>query len=586
MYNKHKGKQRKMAKFIPVGQTGDYHGSVGEMMVYDAFKKLSDDFIVFYSVRWGEEKFGRKYRNGEADFLVFDPRRGFLVIEVKTGGIERNSDGAWFVITHNGERKPLNYSPLDQAWRSVKRFRDILDESRNETIRRYEIKPTVWFPKLKSLNLRDSLPSEYQPANTFSEEDLELAPAAIERAFSRNSMPVIVDNPPRALVEEVIKTFAPTFNLVPSLQSDIKEKDFLFNQLTSEQATLLDYLGEQKIAGIHGVSGTGKTMIALECARRLPSDENILFLCFNRLLLNHLNDNYAAEMPNVTFTSLNRLYARARGTEIAETDEITDFLLGEYMDNFEYRHIIIDEGQDFAADHLDILIDAIRATGGYFYVFYDRNQIVHYITNGDESTLEWLKKLDCRLILHKNCRNTFEIAKAAYAPVGIENVILANHISGDKPCLNNYSNVESAINGIADTIRFYTEKGFRRDQITILTLKTLSKSILSDRDSINGYRLAVDGDGGGILFTTARKFKGLESDVVIVIDIDEKSFEDEKARCVFYVASSRAKHCLTYIASLSDGDMKKIVTDLGTEPGNNPRKALSDLLNIQIEQID
>ena len=98
--------------------------------------------------------------------------------------------------------------------------------------------------------------------------------------------------------------------------------------------------------------------------------------------------------------------------------------------------------------------------------------------------------------------------------------------------------------------------------------------------------LERDGEGDGILFTTARKFKGLESDVVIVIDIDEKSFADNKAKCVFYVASSRAKHCLTYIADLTDDDMQQIVSDLGAEPGNNPQKALSETLNIQIEQID
>ena len=366
---------------------------------------------------------------------------------------------------------------------------------------------------------------------------------------------------------------------------EIREKDFLFNQLTREQATLLDYLGEQKIAGIHGPSGSGKTMIALECARRLPSDENILFLCFNRLLLNYLIENYADEMPNVTFTSLNRLYAQAKGTEIAKEEEITDFLLEEYMDNFEFRHVIIDEGQDFAADHLDILIDAIRATGGYFYVFYDRNQLVHYLSNKDESTLDWLKKLDCRLVLHKNCRNTYEIATTAYAAVDISEVTLAEHINGDKPCMNNYTNEKQAISGIADTIRFYTERGFKRSQITILTAKTLSKSILTGEESVGGYRLSVDGNGDGVLFTTARKFKGLESDVVIVIDIDGDTFKDDKSKSVFYVASSRAKHCLTYISILDDDDKAKLVADLGAHPSNNPSGDLSQLLNIQISEI-
>ena len=575
-----------MAIFIPVGQTGNYHGSRGEELVYEAFKKLPDDYYVFYSVKWGEEGFGRKYRKGETDFLLFDPKRGFLVIEVKTGGVRRESDGRWIITRHDGTENTLPRSPLDQAWDSVTRFEQMLAESSNDTVRKYKVIPTVWFPSIPALELANNLPNNYQSSNTFSEADLELAEAAVNRAFNRNNMPEILDNPSKALINEVINIFAPTFNLVPSISSDIRFNDYMFNQLTREQATLLDYLGEQNIAGIHGASGTGKTMIALECARRLPKDENVLFLCYNRQLLNFLILNYAAEMPNVTFTSLNRLYAHTHGSEIAEPEQITDFLLGEYMDNFEYRHIIIDEGQDFAADHLDILIDAIKATGGYFYVFYDRNQLVHYLDNEDEETLEWLKKLDCRLVLKKNCRNTYEIAKSAYAAVDISEVELAQHINGARPCLNNYNNRQRLIDGIAETIRFYTEKGFKKSQIAILTVKTLNKTLLSGYDSIGGYRLARDGEGDGVLFTTARKFKGLESDVVIVIDIDKKSFENNKAKCVFYVASSRAKHCLTYIADLTDDDMRQIVTDLGAEPGNNPQKALSETLNIQIEQID
>ena len=575
-----------MATFIPVGQTGDYHGSEGEMMVYEAFKKLPDDYIVFYSVKWGEEGFDRKYRKGEADFLVFDPSRGFLVIEVKTSGIKRTEDGRWFVIDRNGKEHQLVYSPLDQAWRSVDRFQDMLASSPNDIIRKYPVIPTVWFPSLTSYELSNTLPSEYQLANTFSEADLDLVEAAVNRAFSRNNVTKIDQTISKTIIKETVDVFAPAFKLVPSLSSEIRERNFLFNQLTREQATLLDYLGEQKIAGIHGPSGSGKTMIALECARKLPADENILFLCFNRLLLNYLIENYASEMPNVTFTSLNRLYAKSKGTEIATEEQITDFLLDEYMDNFEFRHIIIDEAQDFAADHLDILIDAIKATDGYFYVFYDRNQLVHYLSNKDESTLDWLKKLDCRLVLHKNCRNTYEIAQAAYAAVDIDKVELAERVNGDKPCLNNYNNINRAIDGIAETIRFYTSKGFKRNQITILTVKTLNKSILSGRESVGGYRLSVDGDGDGILFTTARKYKGLESDIVIMIDIDRDVFSDDKAKCVFYVASSRAKHCLTYISVLDEGDMAKMIEDLGSRPSDNPSKDLADLLNIQVSEIE
>ena len=567
-----------MARFIPVGQTSDYHGSPGERMVYSAFKKLPDDYVVFYSVKWGQENRGY-YQKGEADFLVFDPKRGFLVIEVKGGGIKRNKDGYWYSIKHNGVEHQLRYSPLDQAWRSVDRFVDLLNESPEKIVRNYKVFPTVWFPNIKRNEIQGELPSEYQSSNTFTEPDLNDPMAAIDRAFNGyNAKELTLEKPVKQVIEDVVKVFAPTFRIVPSVSSELKERDFLFNQLTTEQASLLDYLVEQRTAGIHGASGTGKTMIALECARRLPKDTNVLFLCFNKLILKYLKDNFAEEMPNVTFANLNQLYARAGGYETAGTEEITDFLLGEFSENYQFEHIIVDEGQDFAADHLDFLLDITRATGGYFYVFYDKNQLVH---KWDQETIEWLKKLDCRLVLNKNCRNTYQIAKTAYAPIDMNNVVLAERINGDVPQVCNYPLLERAIDGIAETIRYYTtEKGFTRKQITILTLKTLEKTFLAGRESVGGYRLTNDLDGDGILFTTARKYKGLESDAVIVIDFDENTFKDDNAKNVFYVASSRAKHFLSFVTALDDDAMRKIVSDLGESDGGDLRKTIRKRLSV------
>lgn len=571
-----------MARFIPVGQTGDYHGSPAERRVYNAFKQLPDDYCVFYSVRWGKDYRGH-YQKGEADFLLFDPSRGFLVIEVKGGGIERGKDGHWFSISSDGTKHALRYSPLDQAWRSVNRFKDILQESDDDIIASYPIIPTVWFPNMTELALKDVLPSDYQPSNTFNEHHLDNPEQAVNYAFDHNN--ATKQNHSRTskqLIEATINVFAPSFRIVPSISSELKERDFLFNQLTNEQAGLLDYLVEQRTAAIHGASGTGKTMIALECARRLPEDTNILFLCFNKLIIQYLKDNFSTELPNVTFTNLNQLYAKSGGNEYATTDELTNFLLDNFNDNYQFEHIIVDEAQDFSADHLDLLSDIMQATDGYFYVFYDKNQLVH---RWDLETIEWLKKSDCRLVLNKNCRNTREIAKTAYSPLGLETVTLAEIISGDTPCLNNYQNTQAAIQGIAETIRFYTKKGFTKSQITILTLKTLEKTILKGRDSVGGYRLTNELNSPGILFSTARKFKGLESDVVIVIDFDEDTFKDENAKNVFYVASSRAKHCLTFIASLNDAAISKIITDLDFVPGSNPKSTLKKLLNIDFQDI-
>ncbi len=572
-----------MARFIPVGRTDGFHNSPAERMVYEAFKKLPDDYCVFYSLLWGKDFQGRHHR-GESDFMVFDPTRGFIVIEVKGGGVRRDPDGQWYSTSRNGDDHRLPRSPLLQAQKSADRFKGILDESDDVNIRNYRIVPIAWFPNIDDPAFHEKLTHEYEPSNTFTEDDLDDPEGMINYVFSYNNMHKRqLDKPAKQIIDEVVRIFAPVFRIVPSISSELKERDFLFNQLTSEQASLLDYLVEQRTAAIHGASGTGKTMIALECARGLPKDTNILFLCFNKLLIQYLKDNFGEEMPNVTFANLNQLYAKATGgDEIVEADVITDFLLDSFSDNYQFEHIIVDEAQDIKADHLDLLSSIASAVDGYFYVFYDKNQLVH---QWDTETLGWLKKMDCRLVLNKNCRNTLEIAKTAYSPFGLENVILPEMISGDTPCMNNYSNTEEAIKGIAETIRFYTDKGFTKKQITILTLKTLNKTILNGLESVYGYRLTNDLDGDGILFTTARKYKGLESDVVIIIDFDGDTFKDDNAKSVFYVASSRAKHCLTFVASLSDDDMRKAIGDLGGDPTGEPRKTLKKLLNIDFQFI-
>jgi hypothetical protein len=50
----------------------------------------------------------------EADFVIADPARGILVLEVK-GGIVRKQDGSWFQ-----NERPMKMPSLDQAHRFVR----------------------------------------------------------------------------------------------------------------------------------------------------------------------------------------------------------------------------------------------------------------------------------------------------------------------------------------------------------------------------------------------------------------------------------------------------------------------------------
>ncbi len=73
----------------------------------------------------------------------------------------------------------------------------------------------------------------------------------------------------------------------------------------------------------------------------------------------------------------------------------------------------------------------------------------------------------------------------------------------------------------------------------------------------------IEKTNSSILFTTAKKFKGLESRVIIVDDIDESSFNDEKKKRNFYVACSRATQFLALVVEGDDAKIKSIAEAIG-----------------------
>lgn len=120
--------------------------------------------------------------------------------------------------------------------------------------------------------------------------------------------------------------------------------------------------------------------------------------------------------------------------------------------------------------------------------------------------------------------------------------------------------------------------------IVILTLKTEAESIMNNIVKISGIPITNEKSNSSILFTTAKKFKGLESRVIIVVDIDEASFNDEREKRNFYVACSRATQ---YLLLVVEGDDKKIksIADCISGPNFAPKgkiamKTQAMLLNL------
>ena len=84
-------------------------GETAERLVVDRLRAvLEPDVALLHGVRWLLREHGY-VREGEADVVIGDPERGILIIEVKSGEVRRDNDGAWWA----GKRLPR--SPFEQA---------------------------------------------------------------------------------------------------------------------------------------------------------------------------------------------------------------------------------------------------------------------------------------------------------------------------------------------------------------------------------------------------------------------------------------------------------------------------------------
>ena len=99
-----------MAVMIPV-ECDLTRRPMSEQIVFEAIRKgLSDEWRVFHSFDYVTRDLNRKRWDGEIDFLLYHPKKGMLVIEVKGGAISYRH-GQWYQ-----EDRPID--PVEQAKRN------------------------------------------------------------------------------------------------------------------------------------------------------------------------------------------------------------------------------------------------------------------------------------------------------------------------------------------------------------------------------------------------------------------------------------------------------------------------------------
>jgi Superfamily I DNA and RNA helicases len=466
--------------------------------------------------------------------------------------------------------------PMEQANRTKYTVKEMIDNPLPEGEYCWA-ESAVWFPSLSDRKIIADMPNTYHPETVLMDWALTNTKQAIEQAYQ------FYDTVHRTKLSDesgklIIRTLAPAFRAVPSLATIYAEQEHHFLRLTNEQSGLLDYLDEQPTAAIQGSAGTGKTLLAMEKARRLSESGKVLFLCFNRFLMDDLRKKN--QDTKVSVYNLPSLVMRNVSPSTLPTEEDITAYLNDYdkIGTWSYRHIVIDEGQDFSDAHLNILAAIAAIQDGAFYIFYDKNQLIQ-----QRELPEWLRQAECRLVLRRNCRNTQHIATTAGRPIDVEPVLWEKTPRGETPNFHILEDAKSFASKLEELISVYINAKIPMDQIAILTAKTEERSVLSGVEKIGKWLLTTRREGAGILFTTVRKFKGLESAAIIITDVDALTFDTPEARNLFYVGASRAKSFLDIVTVLDKEQLQTLGAELnGGHAVKNVATKIASTLKVRI----
>lgn len=558
-----------------------------ERLVYIAIRDdLPDEYVALHSYPWlrpwrgkTKDRSKRALLEGEADFVLFHPERGMLVLEVKGGDTIHVDGEQWFRRTATGDHEFQN--PFAQARRNMHALLDLAKERTEGRVRKGQFVHgyAAVFPHG---NYSGGVPADADPAIIICKQNFPTFQEAVEHAYERwTDKPLPL--PPedyRLLLHEALmpkfRVFRPAGPLIAHAEEQLLE-------LTETQAEVFEGLYGQERVLVRGIAGSGKTILALNRALAFArAGQRTLFVCFNSDLAEWLaarvaeDASHEAYREQIVISHFHRfardLTARAdvafqpegggRITQRFWDKDVPDlmeqavFELESKGEKVRFDALVIDEAQDFSRSWWFALLDSLtndrEATP--VYAFMDPNQSLR--GEVESPPIKFQSEFDLKL----NCRNTKKIARASASVLDLESREFKRAPLGDSPRLTRAKSAHQASGLVVEEVRRLLKNDeLAPQQIALIGPAAKSKSTLSDVDEVDGVKLVTDAElwrrGGGVLVTTARSFKGLEADAVLIYDLG--GFSDLFTRADLYVACTRAKHVL--VALSYDGATREVL---------------------------
>jgi len=471
-------------------------------------------------------------RFGEADFVVVC-EFGVFVFEIK-GGRVSSENGDWFSIDKNNERHKIHH-PFKQSEETLHAIEKDLKNSNKFGGIKIPIGFGVVFPDIEWTQRG----TEWDLKTVCDNIQFRNFESWLRKFFHYwNSK---LNNNARLTQQEIINItqhLRPNFEFSIPLHvklAEIEESVVSFNE---DQYNYLDIVAANKRVLCFGGAGTGKTFLAAELARRFGNNgKNVVLACKSNWLRRYLETRIQNE--NVIVSTIEGLILDKRRAGIIK-----------------YDIVIVDEGQDiFNFNDIDILDKALEGglENGEWYIFHDINNQAGLFTDLKVEIIDLLESYNpAKVPLITNCRNTKEILNKVQTALKLD---MGTKGTGQGPKVHEFVSNNNSRQLLEDEILSLLNNGARPSAITILSPFCYENSIVYQLpDKIKNFVIKLDDYSvrefpiSQISFAEIKNFKGLENEIIIVVDLENPNiFSNESEKVEYYVAMSRARAMLCLI---------------------------------------
>jgi hypothetical protein len=585
--------------------------SSAEARVFRAFQKVdihSKSFL-FHSVNLPDHQYKQW---GEIDFLLISTS-GIMVFEVKGGGISREN-GIWTGTNRYGKQHVKSENPNDQAKSAMYALKKKLSKE-FPTIDFAQI-PFGWaliFPDIDYASKSLELPFEMVcDIDSIKRGNFQVF---IENVYKYFKMKM--KHPKELLpkeIQDISDYIRPDIDLVPKLKTSIRDSKSFLVRATNEQYSVLNQALENDRILCTGGGGTGKTLLAIEIAKRNPN-KKILITCKSKILAKFIKGQISSEMVDVLSIYENQEFLNYYQKSIANED------LSSLAIEPKYDMLIVDEGQDLLSyrilEYLNLILVNNLKNGCWRWFMDINNQAgvdnsftlmdlnKRYLENDDSNTVVNSRDIESfknyredeelghemllethpsKFTLTHNCRNTKQIIKDTQLNTGADIGIAKIKGNGSYPIFAKTSSKEETILKLEAALHKWSNEVERLNDIVILSTVNYSLSSAAylskkwqDQIQILTFENVLNQDQNRILFSTISDFKGLDKPIVAIIDIGntltgvpnnmklEDNYIKKSINSFLYTGMTRSNSVLWIAEDIEFGDFLQSQREINIE---------------------